>query len=140
MAGMSKADLLWLKKFVDNYEYVVEAYPELFEMDDIDDMKVAVSEACTNTIDHAFPADDESSPKPSPVLIRFIPRPGELRVEVEDVGKGFDPDRIQVDLSKGPPVEGGLGLYLIHQLTDTAEVQSAPGSGTKVIMTKRSAR
>ncbi len=41
MAAMSKADLLWLKKFVDNYEYVVEAYPELFEMDDIDDMKIA---------------------------------------------------------------------------------------------------
>ena len=41
MPDLSKADLLWLKKFVDNYEYVVDAYPNLFEMDDIDDMKVA---------------------------------------------------------------------------------------------------
>ncbi len=41
MPELNKADLLWLKKFVDNYEYVVEAYPNLFDMDDIDDMKIA---------------------------------------------------------------------------------------------------
>ena len=41
MPDLSKADLLWLKKFVDNYEYVVDAYPNLFDMDDIDDMKIA---------------------------------------------------------------------------------------------------
>lgn len=41
MPNLSRADLLWLKKFVDNYDYVVEAYPELFKMDDIDDMKIA---------------------------------------------------------------------------------------------------
>jgi hypothetical protein len=41
MSGLSKADLQWIKKFVDNYEYVVETYPELFTMDDIDDMKIA---------------------------------------------------------------------------------------------------
>ena len=40
MAKLNKADLLWLKKFVDNYEYVLDAYPELFELDDIDDMKI----------------------------------------------------------------------------------------------------
>lgn len=108
-------------------------------VDDIDDLKVAVSEACTNTIDHAFP-DEEDSPQPASIMIRFIPRQGELRVEVEDVGQGFDPDRVQVNAHKPPSLEGGLGLYLIYQLADNVDVQSAPGSGTKVIMTKRSAR
>ena len=108
-------------------------------VDDIDDMKVAVSEACTNTIDHAFAAE-ESGPVSEPILIRFSPRPGELRVEVEDIGQGFEPDRVKLDLSQPPSVEGGLGLYLIHQLADSVQVQSAPGSGTKVIMTKRAAR
>ena len=109
-------------------------------VDDIDDMKVAVSEACTNTIDHAFP-DAESVPNsPAPIVIRFLPRPGELRVEVEDVGKGFEPDRVIAERAREPSVEGGLGLYLIQQLTDSVQVQSAPGSGTKVIMTKRTAR
>lgn len=40
MSQINKADLLWIKKFVDNYEYVVDAYPELFEESDIDDMKI----------------------------------------------------------------------------------------------------
>ena len=109
-------------------------------VDDIDDMKVAVSEACANAIDHAFPAEDESSPKSAPTLIRLAARAGELRVEVEDVGQGFEPDRTQISRQKEPSVDGGLGLYLIHQLTDSVDVQSAPGSGTKVIMTKRSSR
>ena len=108
-------------------------------MDDIDDMKVAVSEACTNTIDHAF-GDEESGSPPEPIVIRFSPRAGELRVEVEDVGQGFEPERVKPDLSQPPLMEGGLGLYLIHQLSDSVQVQSAPGSGTKVIMTKRSTR
>ena len=108
-------------------------------VDDIDDMKVAVSEACTNTIDHAFP-DEESSAKPAPIIIRFVPHEGELRVEVEDVGQGFEPDRVITDRGEEPSVERGLGLYLIRQLADSVQVQSAPGSGTKVIMTKRAAR
>jgi hypothetical protein len=40
MPEVSKVDLLWLKKFVDNYEYVLDAYPELFTEEDIDDIKV----------------------------------------------------------------------------------------------------
>lgn len=109
-------------------------------VDDIDDLKVAVSEACTNTIDHAFPCEEDAVGTPAPIIIRFAARPGELRVEVEDVGHGFEPERIEVNSSKEFPETGGLGLYLIHQLTDSADVQSAPGSGTKVIMTKRASR
>ena len=37
---MTKAEMLWLMKFVDNYEYVLDAYPELFKASDIDDIKV----------------------------------------------------------------------------------------------------
>ena len=37
---VTKADLIWLLKFVDNYEYVLDAYPEMFDEEDIDDIKV----------------------------------------------------------------------------------------------------
>jgi len=37
---ISKVDLLWLLKFVVNYENVLDAYPELFSVEDIDDIKV----------------------------------------------------------------------------------------------------
>lgn len=37
---VTKADLHWLLTFVENYEYILEAYPELFSVSDIDDIKV----------------------------------------------------------------------------------------------------
>jgi hypothetical protein len=37
---MTRAELEWLKKFVDNYKYVLDAYPELFSKTDEDDLKV----------------------------------------------------------------------------------------------------
>jgi hypothetical protein len=40
MATLTRADLLWIMRFVDNYQYLVREYPELFSKDDIDDVKV----------------------------------------------------------------------------------------------------
>ena len=37
---MTKAELEWLLRFVDNYKYVHDAYPELFSPTDEDDLKV----------------------------------------------------------------------------------------------------
>ena len=37
---MNRADLQWVLKFVNNYENVLEAYPELFSAEDIDDIKI----------------------------------------------------------------------------------------------------
>jgi serine/threonine-protein kinase RsbW len=108
-------------------------------VDDIDDLKVAVSEACTNAIDHAF---DEAGGQPGPhVHVRLYPKDGEMRIEVEDEGQGFDPRHVKKALeAQEPGQEGGLGLYLIERLTDELRVESAPGSGTKITMTKRVAR
>jgi len=41
MPDLTKADLKWLLTFIDNYEYVYDAYPELFNESDEDDLKVA---------------------------------------------------------------------------------------------------
>ncbi len=108
-------------------------------IDDIDELKVAVSEACTNAIEHAA-NDTGTGPGPAVIVLRFTPRDDELQVEVEDYGAGFDLDQIKQPALNEPSIEGGLGLFLIHQLTDEVDIQSAPGSGTKVIMTKRRTR
>ncbi len=105
-------------------------------VDDIDDLKVAVSEACTNVIDHAFP-DPEKTTQSTAISLRFTPREKGLQVEVEDYGVGFDPDDLPKPDLDELSVNGGLGLYLISQLTDEVDIQSAPDSGTKVIMIKR---
>ena len=37
---INRADLLWIYRFVENYEHIVQAYPELVTDEEIDDMEV----------------------------------------------------------------------------------------------------
>jgi serine/threonine-protein kinase RsbW len=106
--------------------------------EDVDDIKVAVSEACTNAIDHAFAGAIGAQPT---ICIQCHPAQSALRIEVSDEGCGFDPEQAgAVEPETGLDRQGGLGLYLIRKLMDEMEVVSRPGGGTKVVMVKRFAR
>jgi serine/threonine-protein kinase RsbW len=96
----------------------------------IDDLKLAVSEACTNAIE----AHDAAGTSER-VLVRCVTGSDTLEVRVEDRGHGFDP----AQLPDHPPVtdpdrlkfERGLGIPLIKALVD--EVEFTPtGQGTSV--------
>ncbi len=102
---------------------------------DIEELMMAVNEACTNAINHAF--DEQTNPSARKIILRFTPGKGELRVEVEDTGRGFDPDRIMRERKDWTEGEGGLGFDLMKELTDSLKIESAPGSGTKISMVKR---
>jgi serine/threonine-protein kinase RsbW len=105
--------------------------------DEVDDIKVAVSEACTNAIDHAYPGQERGG---GTITVRCHATEGGLRVEVADGGCGFDPANVQVVDETAPEKRGGLGLFLIRKLMDEVEVSSCPGGGTRVTMAKRFAR
>ena len=105
------------------------------DVDDVDDLKVAVCEAFTNAIDHAF-----EGVEPTPVLIRMTVHEADLQVEVVDEGVGFEPGNKDFGQEADLSQEGGLGLYLVHRYMDKVKIESAPSSGTRVIMTKRLAR
>ncbi len=83
--------------------------------DRVDDLKLAVSEACTNAID----AHDDSTDR---VVVRWSESDDRLEIAVDDRGPGFDPDA----LPEHPPVtdperlnfERGLGIPLIRSLVD----------------------
>jgi len=106
--------------------------------EDVDDIKVAVSEACTNAIDHAF---RDAEGVPPTICVQCHPLEAAIRIEVSDEGCGFDPAAAGVaDKSADPDKQGGLGLYLIHKLMHETEVVSRPGGGTRVIMVKRFAK
>jgi len=107
-------------------------------VEDIEDLKVAVAEACTNVINHAFGADVK--PAKRRIVLRFVAGNHELTVEVEDEGKGFDPEQVERERRTGFEGEGGLGFGLMRELTDSLKIESAPGSGTKVTMVKRATR
>jgi serine/threonine-protein kinase RsbW len=104
---------------------------------EVEDLKVAVSEACTNACEHAF-EPEEGETQPQVMKLDFYVSDGRVTVEIEDEGRGFDPKHLpDSEDYEELKEESGLGLYLVRELMDEVEVQSAPGSGTKIIMTKR---
>ena len=97
-----------------------------FSLDDIEDIKVAVSEACTNAIKHS---SDEK------FYFTFELLENGLTIEIEDKGTGYDMDCIaEPDLSN--PKENGLGLFIIRTLMDEVSTTSKNNQGTIVKMTK----
>ena len=97
-----------------------------FSIDDIEDIKVAVSEACTNAIKHS---SDEK------FYVTFELLENGLTIEIEDKGTGYDMDCIaEPDLSN--PKENGLGLFIIRTLMDEVSTTSKNNQGTIVKMTK----
>jgi serine/threonine-protein kinase RsbW len=98
-----------------------------FSVEDVDDLKLAVAEACTNCIQHASDSDE--------VRIACAVYGDRLVVTVEDHGKGFD-GRGVTPKALGEPKVGGLGVFLIRTLMDDVSYEVDPKNGTKLIMTK----
>lgn len=88
------------------------------------DLKIAVSEACSNVVVHAYPADGEGGP----IRLRVWVDGTTLTVSVADDGCGINPK-----ISKGAGL--GLGLPLMAALSDEVQVKSAAGGATEVTMT-----
>ena len=99
----------------------------------IDDIKLAVSEACTNAIEAHDAVDREEH-----VVVRLIEGDDRLEISIDDRGTGFDPET----LPEHPPVtdperlnfERGLGIPLIRTLVDEVEFDSND-TGTSVKLT-----
>lgn len=97
-----------------------------FCIDDIEDLKVAISEACTNAIKHSL--DDRFT------IIYSMIENG-LTIEIIDNGKGYDISTVNepdIDNLK----ESGMGLFIIESLMDDVIVESQEGKGTSIKMTK----
>lgn len=98
--------------------------------DQVDDLKIAVSEACTNAIEaHGAIATSER------VLLKCWSDDRGLRVSIEDRGPGFDPSILP---DHPPPTdpdrlrfERGLGIPLIRALVDEVVITSS-SDGTQV--------
>lgn len=97
----------------------------------LSDLKLAVTEACTNAIRHAYPDGVSESAE---IVVRFDVAPTEIRIEVEDHGVGFnavDPVR---DGELAAP-DGGMGLWIISALIEDLEIQSNTG-GSRITMSR----
>ena len=106
-----------------------------FSIEDIEDIKVAVSEACTNVIQHAY-ANTQSGV----INITFTIHKDLLEITVKDSGKGFNPNNVESEKTKGgnSDLYGlGLGLVFIQSLMDDAQINSEQGIGTTLTMVKK---
>lgn len=107
-----------------------------FSFEDIEDMKVAISEAVSNTVAHAYDAEEDGE-----VTVGFGVYQNRLEVMVADHGGSFNLQDVKNEI--GPYHheesieslrEGGFGLFLIDALMDKVEIKN--DYGVIVLMTK----
>lgn len=92
------------------------------------DLKLALTEACSNSIRHAYEEGRTGS-----VEVRYELAVDRLSIEVLDEGRGFDPEATSKDGDELD--EGGLGIAIIRALVDELDIQSN-GRGSALRFTK----
>jgi serine/threonine-protein kinase RsbW len=104
--------------------------------DDVFHIEMAVDEACSNVIEHAYATQAGDIE-----LTCSYDDPGSLRIVILDHGQPFDPvsipqpamvDPTQLDVMQ----EGGLGLYFMRKLMDEVRFEFVPNAGNRLTMIK----
>lgn len=103
--------------------------------DRIDEVRMAVVEACINALEHSRSSDKE-------VFVTFEVLgdrdPEKLRITVQDTGVGFTPEQIEeptIEEKLKSRRKRGWGLKIIRGLMDEVEIHSG-SEGTTVVMSK----
>ena len=105
-----------------------------FSADAVADLKLALTEACSNSIRHAYDHDRGQ------VHLSFEARADRFLLTVRDLGGGFHEDdadcpecsAVGVDLS-----EGGMGISIIRAVVDDFALERLSPGGTLLTLTKR---
>lgn len=106
-----------------------------FSYEEIEDMKVAVAEACNNAVLHAYEAANKGQ-----IEVKFEMQDDGIRISVKDEGASFDYEHKEEEASSlhDKPLSevnaGGLGIFMMQALMDDVKVHTE--SGTEVILTK----
>lgn len=102
-------------------------------IEELSDIKTAVSEAVTNCIIHGY------EDKQGIVKIKAKLKQNQIIIEISDQGKGIENINIAKEplYTTKPNLErSGMGFTIMESFMDSMEVQSIVGLGTKIIMTK----
>jgi serine/threonine-protein kinase RsbW len=104
---------------------------EPFPQEVLGDLKLALTEACTNSVRHAYGNGDGT------VEILYELHADHLVVEVCDRGEGFDPpDGVVRTLDAEELAEGGLGIAIIEALADEFEISERLDGGSHLRFVK----
>lgn len=105
-----------------------------FDDEDVNKIELAIDEACTNVIKHAYGKDTK---KPIDIAIKLDY--DKFTVIVTDQGKGFNLKNIKTPDMKEYLAEmriGGLGIFLMKNLMDEVDFDVKPGVRNQVKMVK----
>ncbi len=100
-------------------------------LEELGDIKTAVSEAVTNCIVHAYPNEIGR------ISMRLrILRDGQLEISVRDWGRGIEnvEQAMRPLFTTGGEERSGMGFTIMESFMDKLRVRSAPGKGTTVVM------
>ncbi len=111
---------------------------ENVSLDEIMEIKTAVSEAITNSIEHAY--SEEINKVIMTAKISEIDNMKYLCVIVEDFGKGIEDVELATTpgFTTKPELEhAGMGFTIMETFMDEVVIDSDVGKGTKITLTKR---
>ena len=111
--------------------FVLELDPTL---DELSEIKTAVSEAVTNAIIHGY------NEKGGTVTLEGVIDGNTVEFTIRDSGAGIDDiEKAREPLYTGKPEmeRSGMGFTIMETFMDSVNVESAPGRGTAVKMSKR---
>ena len=103
-------------------------------LEEVADVKTAVSEAVTNAVIHGY----EGRVEKITIICRIDHQ--ELYVEIRDAGKGIRDVSLAMEplyTTKSECDRAGMGFAFMEAFMDSLEVESSPGKGTSVRMKKR---
>lgn len=104
-----------------------------FTVAEVDEVKLAVSEAVTNAVIHGYGGEPDHL-----VRLEIALENGVLTVVVSDQGCGIADLQLAMQPAvSSDPERMGLGFCFMESHMDTLQVDSAPGRGTRVTMTKK---
>ncbi len=116
-------------------EFVGEAARAFgFSEEDTANIVLAVDEACTNIIKHAYQYATDKE-----IEVSIFPQDRSFEIRIYDSGKSFDPSTIrQPDLKEhiGHRKRGGLGVYMMKKLMDKVEYNFHKGKRNEVRLIK----
>jgi serine/threonine-protein kinase RsbW len=99
----------------------------------IADTAIAVTEIVNNAIDHGNAGDPEKT-----VTVELAVDACEISIVITDEGGGFDPNDVADPLAQENLLrEVGRGIFIVRHLMDAVDIDTGPGRGTTVRVTKK---
>lgn len=115
--------------------FVIQAAKEAgLDRDTTYQVELAVDEACSNIIDHAYQGEERGD-----IECCISAEAGKLIVTLSDQGHSFAPEQIpppKLALPLHKIKRRGVGLYLMNKMVDELKYETHPGEGNRLTLVK----